>query len=72
MDENNQPKKYSEMTFEEFLKDILDIKLNEQQLYMVEMFEEIKTFKTQCMNYNSCKCDDSSYTTSSKTTNRPF
>ena len=37
-----QSKKYSEMTYEEFLTEVLEFKLNEQQLHLVRMFEETK------------------------------
>lgn len=46
-----QNKKYSEMTFQEFLTDILKIKLNEDQLHMVNMFEEVKINRSNYTPY---------------------
>ena len=50
MEQTNQTKKYSEMTFEEFLTDVLKIKLEEPQLHMIRMFEETKTKKVEYIN----------------------
>jgi len=46
-----QSKKYSEMTFEEFIAEVLNFKLNEQQLHLVKMFEETKG-KKECSSVN--------------------
>jgi hypothetical protein len=45
-----ESKKYSEMTFEEFITEVLGFRPNEQQLHMLRMFEETKIKKVEYMN----------------------
>ena len=45
-----QSKKYSEMTFEEFITEVLGIELVEHEIHMVKMFEETKSKKIEYIN----------------------
>ena len=40
---SEQTKKYSEMSMIDFITNILKIKLTEEQIFMIELFEENKT-----------------------------
>ena len=45
-------KKFADMTYIEFIKDVLKIELTTEQEVLVKLFEENKTRKVECINTN--------------------
>ena len=47
-----EDKKYSDMTYIEFIKDVLKVELTAEQEVLVKLFEENKTRKVEYINTN--------------------